>query len=89
MFVVLPSRQLEEMLKRQSWKKGCKPTRMSTLTDQMVITFEDEDCADIKDPHHDGLVITQYVAICSQDTCGWRKFGEHHPTRNLEKDEYA
>ena len=35
---------------------------MTTLTNEKVITFDGDDRDSIQDPHHDGLVITLYIA---------------------------
>ncbi|XP_035845292.1 uncharacterized protein LOC118491545 [Helianthus annuus] len=43
-------------------ERGDKPTRTTTLTTDKVITFDSDDRDTVQDPHHDGLVITLYVA---------------------------
>ncbi|KAD6796232.1 hypothetical protein E3N88_07128 [Mikania micrantha] len=43
-------------------ENGERPTKTSTLTTETVVSFEEQDRENILDPHHDGLVITLYVA---------------------------
>ncbi|XP_022014513.1 uncharacterized protein LOC110914010 [Helianthus annuus] len=43
-------------------ERGDKPTRMTTLTTDKLITFDSDDRDSIQNPHHDGLVITLYIA---------------------------
>ncbi|XP_076884596.1 uncharacterized protein LOC143533828 [Bidens hawaiensis] len=43
---------------------GERPLRISTLTTQKIISFEEEDRCDLQDPHHDGLLITLWIANC-------------------------
>ncbi|XP_021990920.1 uncharacterized protein LOC110887651 [Helianthus annuus] len=43
-------------------ERGDKPTGMTMLTNDKVITFDSDDRDNIQDPHHDRLVITLYVA---------------------------
>ncbi|XP_076930233.1 uncharacterized protein LOC143594940 [Bidens hawaiensis] len=39
-----------------------RPIRTTTLTDQMIITFDEEDRKHLQDPYHDGLIITLFIA---------------------------
>ncbi|KAI3744710.1 hypothetical protein L1987_57801 [Smallanthus sonchifolius] len=48
--------------KEAKTEKEDRPTRTSTVTDQKVISFDEEDRDNVQDPHHDGLVITLYIA---------------------------
>ncbi|KAI3786389.1 hypothetical protein L1987_40030 [Smallanthus sonchifolius] len=48
--------------KEAKTENGDKPIRTSSLTEEKVICFDEEDINNIQDPHHDGLVITLYVA---------------------------
>ncbi|KAI3744474.1 hypothetical protein L1987_57555 [Smallanthus sonchifolius] len=43
-------------------EKGDRPTKTSNLTEAKVISFDEGDKDDVQDPHHDGLVITLYIA---------------------------
>nr|XP_043633418.1 uncharacterized protein LOC122604605 [Erigeron canadensis] len=43
-------------------KKGDKPLPKSNVLRMDKVTFEEDDMDNIQDPHHDGLVITLYVA---------------------------
>ncbi|XP_076906105.1 uncharacterized protein LOC143562075 [Bidens hawaiensis] len=43
-------------------ENGERPIRTTTLTDQRVITFDEEDRMHLKDPHHDELIITLFIA---------------------------
>ncbi|KAI3725211.1 hypothetical protein L1987_64989 [Smallanthus sonchifolius] len=43
-------------------EKGDRPLRTSSLTKEKIISFNEEDMDNVRDPHHDGLVITLYVA---------------------------
>ncbi|XP_022007254.2 uncharacterized protein LOC110906428 [Helianthus annuus] len=43
-------------------ENGDRPIRTSTLTDQKIISFDKDDNVNIQDPHHDGLVITLFIA---------------------------
>ncbi|KAI3797987.1 hypothetical protein L1987_33253 [Smallanthus sonchifolius] len=47
--------------KEEKTENGDKSIMTSSLTEEKVICF-DEDDEDIQDPHHDGLVTTLYVA---------------------------
>ncbi|KAI3742755.1 hypothetical protein L1987_60450 [Smallanthus sonchifolius] len=44
--------------KEAKTEKGDRPTKNSSLTEAKVISFDEGDRDDVKDPHHDGLVIT-------------------------------
>ncbi|KAI3732604.1 hypothetical protein L1987_63810 [Smallanthus sonchifolius] len=48
--------------KEAKTEKGDRPVRTSSLTEEKVISFNEEDRDNVQDPHHDGLVITLYVA---------------------------
>lgn len=48
--------------KESKLNKETRPTKNSTLTADRIVSFEEEDRDDIQDPHHDGLVVTLYVA---------------------------
>jgi len=48
--------------KETKMENGDRPIRTSTLTDQKVISFDEDDRISIQDPHHDGLVITLFIA---------------------------
>ncbi|KAD4180068.1 hypothetical protein E3N88_28659 [Mikania micrantha] len=54
----------EDTPKKLRWRmeNGERPAKTSTLTTETVISFEEQDRENIMDPHHDGLVITLYVA---------------------------
>ncbi|KAI3676095.1 hypothetical protein L1987_85694 [Smallanthus sonchifolius] len=74
--------------KEAKTEKGDRPVRTSSLTEEKVISFNEDDRDNVQDPHHDGLVIT---CICceslhSKDTDRWRKLDEHNSTRCLEND---
>ncbi|KAI3821347.1 hypothetical protein L1987_08913 [Smallanthus sonchifolius] len=43
-------------------EQGDRPIRTSNLTEEKVISFDVDDRNDVQDPHHDGLVITLYIA---------------------------
>ncbi|KAI3815613.1 hypothetical protein L1987_15290 [Smallanthus sonchifolius] len=43
-------------------ENGDRPIRTSSLTEEKVICFDEEDRDDVHDPHHDGLVITLFIA---------------------------
>ena len=43
---------------------GARPIRSTSLSLEKVISFDEDDLVSIQDPHHDGLVITLYVANC-------------------------
>ncbi|KAJ0521636.1 hypothetical protein HanIR_Chr10g0473271 [Helianthus annuus] len=49
-------------VKEAKAERGERPTRMTTLTADKVITFDSDDRDTVQDPHHDALVITLYVA---------------------------
>ncbi|KAI3783475.1 hypothetical protein L1987_42558 [Smallanthus sonchifolius] len=48
--------------KEAKTEKGDRPTKTSTLTEKKVISFDEGDRDNVQDPHHDGLVITLYIA---------------------------
>ncbi|KAD0312828.1 hypothetical protein E3N88_44470 [Mikania micrantha] len=48
--------------KEAKMENGERPTKTSTLTTETVVSFEEQDRENILDPHHDGLIITLYVA---------------------------
>ena len=41
---------------------GDRPIRTSIVTEEKVITFDEDDRVDVQDPHHDGLVITLFIS---------------------------
>ena len=43
-------------------ENGGKPVRTSILTQKKVISYDEDNCADIQDPHHDGVVITLFIS---------------------------
>ena len=43
-------------------ENGGRPVRTSVLTQQKVISYDEDNCADIQDPHHDGVVITLFIS---------------------------
>ncbi|MDV3153310.1 MAG: hypothetical protein Q8755_02945, partial [Candidatus Phytoplasma australasiaticum] len=43
-------------------ENGDRPNRRITVTEGKTISFNDDDMDNVQDPHHDGLVITLYVA---------------------------
>ncbi|KAI3812244.1 hypothetical protein L1987_16951 [Smallanthus sonchifolius] len=48
--------------KEAKTKNGDRPIRTSSLTTEKVICFDEDDRNDVQDSHHDGLVITLYIA---------------------------
>ncbi|KAI3812675.1 hypothetical protein L1987_17387 [Smallanthus sonchifolius] len=48
--------------KEAKTEQGDMPIRTSSLTEEKVISFDEDDRNDVQDPHHDGLVITMYIA---------------------------
>ncbi|KAI3742202.1 hypothetical protein L1987_59882 [Smallanthus sonchifolius] len=48
--------------KEAKTEKGDRPTKTSTLTEKKIICFDEGDRDNVQDPHHDGLVITLYIA---------------------------
>jgi hypothetical protein len=48
--------------KESKLERGDKPYKSSSVLDTQLISFDEEDLEYIQDPHHDGLVITLYVA---------------------------
>ncbi|XP_076912989.1 uncharacterized protein LOC143571455 [Bidens hawaiensis] len=47
--------------KETKLENGERPIRTTTLTNQRVITFDEEDRMHLQDPHHDGLIITLFI----------------------------
>lgn len=43
-------------------EKEDKPRKNALLTNKKEIYFDEDDMEDMLEPHHDGLVITLYVA---------------------------
>ena len=48
--------------KESKSERGERPMRTSTLTEATTVSFDDQDRDRVQDPHHDGLVITLFVA---------------------------
>ncbi|KAI3821292.1 hypothetical protein L1987_08856 [Smallanthus sonchifolius] len=48
--------------KEAKTENGDRPIRTSSLTEGKVICFDEDDRNNVQDPHHDGLVITLYIA---------------------------
>ncbi|XP_022023597.1 uncharacterized protein LOC110923848 [Helianthus annuus] len=48
--------------KETKMDNGDRPIRTSTVTQEKVITFDDDDRVDVQDPHYDGLVITLFIS---------------------------
>jgi hypothetical protein len=48
--------------KESKSEKGDRPTKRVTLVEGKTISFDEDDMTGVQDPHHDGLVITLYVA---------------------------
>ncbi|KAI3807551.1 hypothetical protein L1987_23481 [Smallanthus sonchifolius] len=48
--------------KEAKTEKGDRPIKTSSLTEEKVICFDEDYKNNVQDPHHDGLVITQYIA---------------------------
>ncbi|XP_076934661.1 uncharacterized protein LOC143601034 [Bidens hawaiensis] len=48
--------------KETKLENGEKPIRTTTLTDQRIINFDEEDHMHLQDPHHDSLIIILFIA---------------------------
>ncbi|KAI3821624.1 hypothetical protein L1987_09193 [Smallanthus sonchifolius] len=48
--------------KEAKTENGDRPIKTSSLTEEKVIYFDEDDRDEVQDPHHDGLVITLYIA---------------------------
>ncbi|KAI3695247.1 hypothetical protein L1987_78239 [Smallanthus sonchifolius] len=59
-----PRRQMpsKKNAKEAKTEKGDRPIRTSSWTEEKVISFDEDDIDNVQDAHHDGLVITLYIA---------------------------
>nr|XP_043619638.1 uncharacterized protein LOC122591434 [Erigeron canadensis] len=48
--------------KQSKTEKGEKGVKKASISDADIVSFEDDDFDDILEPHHDGLVVTLFIA---------------------------
>ncbi|KAI3810332.1 hypothetical protein L1987_19944 [Smallanthus sonchifolius] len=60
--LILEKKPAKRNAKEAKTENGNRPIRTSSLTNEKVICFDEDDRNNVQGPYHDGLVITLYIA---------------------------